>query len=232
MAEPLVLVSTTGHIRHLQLNRAEKMNAANRQMLSELSREMANQIDQMRANRLGEQGQNSNDPLGRPLTGAGNVSPFKDFRRAARAAPAPHLAAGSPGAAAAPVAAEPAAAIPGRPGVPAAPVVGQGGATLVRTSSRTLLFDAGPLRLDGSDLVERVLSPDGDSDVGIWLSCSHKVHDIAFVEYPEKGKLHHCSFLLESWEQVLRAGDIMSMNKVAVDIGPTRHGVTRGCSTP
>lgn len=42
------------------------------QMLSELSREMANQIDQMRANRLGEQGQSSNDPLGRPLTGAGN----------------------------------------------------------------------------------------------------------------------------------------------------------------
>jgi enoyl-CoA hydratase len=37
MSEPLVLVSSTGHIRHLQLNRAEKMNAANRQMLSELS---------------------------------------------------------------------------------------------------------------------------------------------------------------------------------------------------
>ena len=37
--------------------------------------------------------------------------------------------------------------------------VGQGGATLVRTSSRTLLFDAGPLRPDGGDLVERVLAP-------------------------------------------------------------------------
>ncbi len=37
--------------------------------------------------------------------------------------------------------------------------VGQGGATLVRTSSHTLLFDAGPLRPDGSDLVERVLAP-------------------------------------------------------------------------
>ncbi|MEY4997465.1 MAG: hypothetical protein RLY59_869 [Actinomycetota bacterium] len=37
MAEPLVLISTVGHVRHLQLNRAEKMNAANRQMLAELS---------------------------------------------------------------------------------------------------------------------------------------------------------------------------------------------------
>jgi enoyl-CoA hydratase len=37
MPEPLVLVSAAGHIRHLQLNRAEKMNAANRQMLAELS---------------------------------------------------------------------------------------------------------------------------------------------------------------------------------------------------
>lgn len=37
--------------------------------------------------------------------------------------------------------------------------VGQGGATLVMTSSHTLMFDAGPLRPDGSDLVERVLAP-------------------------------------------------------------------------
>ncbi|AYH43794.1 catechol 2,3-dioxygenase [Azoarcus sp. DN11] len=82
----------------------------------------------------------------------------------------------------------------------------------------------------GFYLVERVLTPDGENNAAIWLSCSHKVHDIAFAEYPEKGKLHHCSFLMESWEQVLRAGDIMSMNKVPVDIGPTRHGVTRGCT--
>lgn len=82
----------------------------------------------------------------------------------------------------------------------------------------------------GFYLVERVLTPDGDGNVAIWLSCSHKVHDIAFAEYPEPGKLHHCSFLMESWEQVLRAGDIMSMNLVPVDIGPTRHGVTRGCT--
>jgi len=82
----------------------------------------------------------------------------------------------------------------------------------------------------GFYLVETVQTPDGEGEAAIWLSCSHKVHDIAFAEYPEKGKLHHCSFLLETWEQVLRAGDIMSMNEVRVDIGPTRHGVTRGCT--
>ena len=82
----------------------------------------------------------------------------------------------------------------------------------------------------GFYLVERVLTPDGNANAAIWLSCGQKVHDIAFAEYPEPGKLHHGSFLMESWEQVLRAGDIMSMNLVNVDIGPTRHGVTRGCT--
>ncbi|MCZ4303453.1 catechol 2,3-dioxygenase [Zoogloeaceae bacterium G21618-S1] len=82
----------------------------------------------------------------------------------------------------------------------------------------------------GFYLVERVLTPDGDGNAAIWMSCSHKVHDIAFVEHPEPGKLHHLSFLLETWEEVLRAADILSMNKVPLDIGPTRHGVTRGCT--
>lgn len=80
----------------------------------------------------------------------------------------------------------------------------------------------------GFYLVERVMAPDGETEVALWLSCGQKVHDIAFVENPEPGKLHHCSFLLDSWEKVQRAGDIMSMNDVPVDIGPTRHGITRG----
>lgn len=80
----------------------------------------------------------------------------------------------------------------------------------------------------GFTLVERVLNPEGSDNLIVFLNCSIKSHDIAFAEYPEPGKLHHCSFLMESWEDVLRAGDIMSMHKVPVDIGPTRHGVTRG----
>ncbi|MDX9716370.1 MAG: catechol 2,3-dioxygenase [Thauera sp.] len=80
----------------------------------------------------------------------------------------------------------------------------------------------------GFYLVERILMEDGQTNLAIWMSCSIKAHDIAFVRHPEPGKLHHVSFLLESWEKVLRAADLMSMNKVAIDIGPTRHGVTRG----
>ncbi len=80
----------------------------------------------------------------------------------------------------------------------------------------------------GFYLVEHIVLEDGKTDLAIWLSCSIKAHDIAFVRHAEPGKLHHVSFLLDSWEKVLRAADIMSMNKVSIDIGPTRHGVTRG----
>jgi catechol 2,3-dioxygenase len=80
----------------------------------------------------------------------------------------------------------------------------------------------------GFYLVEHVLLEDGKTDLAIWLSCSTKAHDLAFVRHTEPGKLHHIAFQLESWEKVLRAADIMSMNKVTIDIGPTRHGITRG----
>lgn len=76
--------------------------------------------------------------------------------------------------------------------------------------------------------VEHIVLEDGVTDLAIWLSCSTKAHDVAFVRNAEPGKLHHTAFLLESWERVLRAADIMSMNKVSIDMGPTRHGVTRG----
>jgi catechol 2,3-dioxygenase len=80
----------------------------------------------------------------------------------------------------------------------------------------------------GFYLVEHIVLEDDATDLAIWLSTSIKAHDIAFVRHPEPGKLHHVSFLLESWEKVLRAADIMSMNRISIDIGPTRHGVTRG----
>ncbi len=80
----------------------------------------------------------------------------------------------------------------------------------------------------GFHLTEYVTLPDSDVKGALWLSCSNKAHDIAFVVHPEPGKLHHVSFYMESWERVLRAADILASNDVKVDIGPTRHGITRG----
>jgi catechol 2,3-dioxygenase len=70
----------------------------------------------------------------------------------------------------------------------------------------------------GFYLVEHILLEDGKTDLAIWLSCSTKAHDIALVRNEEPGKLHHTAFLLDSWEKVLRAADLMSMNRV------DRHG--------
>lgn len=80
----------------------------------------------------------------------------------------------------------------------------------------------------GFGLVEHALLEDGKTDLAKWLSCGIKAHDIAMVRHGEPDKLHHVSFLLDTWEQVLRAADLMSMHRVSIDIGPTRHGITRG----
>ena len=81
----------------------------------------------------------------------------------------------------------------------------------------------------GFGIAEQVMArPNGDFMIGAFLTCSNKAHDVAFIRQPVKGKFHHASFLLGTWEQVLRAGDILSRNKTSIDIGPTRHGITRG----
>ncbi len=75
-------------------------------------------------------------------------------------------------------------------------------------------------------LAERVDMPDGL--LAIWLTCGMKAHDIAFVKHPEPGKLHHVSFDLENWQSVGHAADIITRYDISIDIGPTRHGITRG----
>lgn len=80
--------------------------------------------------------------------------------------------------------------------------------------------------------VERVV-PDLDHSehsLATWLSTGNRGHDIAILGGPEgsNGKLHHFAFQLGDWSDVLRAADIMSMDDVPLDIGPTRHGITRG----
>ena len=71
------------------------------------------------------------------------------------------------------------------------------------------------------------VGPEGAFQLASFLSCSSKPHDIAFVGGPTPG-LHHISFFLDSWHDVLKAGDVMAKNKVRIDVAPTRHGITRG----
>lgn len=79
----------------------------------------------------------------------------------------------------------------------------------------------------GFDLAEQVLDDEGTRIAG-FLTVGMKAHDVAFIEHPEPGKLHHVSFYLDTWEDVLRAADLISMTDTSLDIGPTRHGLTHG----
>jgi catechol 2,3-dioxygenase len=72
-----------------------------------------------------------------------------------------------------------------------------------------------------------VVGPNGAFQLAAFLSVSNKAHDIAFVGGPRPG-IHHCSFYLDSWHDVLKAADIMGKRKVKIDVAPTRHGITRG----
>ena len=63
--------------------------------------------------------------------------------------------------------------------------------------------------------------------IGTWLTCGDSPHDLACIKGPDN-KLHHFAYHLEDWSAILRAGDIFSMDDVPIDIGPTRHGITRG----
>lgn len=81
----------------------------------------------------------------------------------------------------------------------------------------------------GFQLSEQVVDREnGNLRVAAFLACSMKAHDIALVRHPEKGKFHHASFYLDTWGDVLRAADLISMHDIALDIGPTRHGLTHG----
>ena len=79
----------------------------------------------------------------------------------------------------------------------------------------------------GFSLSEIGSAPDGQAIIN-FLTCSNKPHDVAFVPHPEKGKFHHCAFLVEDWKDIGHAADLMARYDVPVDIGPTRHGATRG----
>lgn len=80
----------------------------------------------------------------------------------------------------------------------------------------------------GFFLTEQVtVGPGGAIQAATWLARTTTPHDLAFVGGPRMG-LHHISFFLDEWNDVLKAADVMAKNKVKLDVTPQRHGITRG----
>lgn len=78
----------------------------------------------------------------------------------------------------------------------------------------------------GFRLTEQVIDGHGHQ-LGVWLERSHTPHDLAIITGPNGG-LHHFAFWLDSWSDIGRAADILAYNGIQIDVGPTRHGITRG----
>jgi len=78
----------------------------------------------------------------------------------------------------------------------------------------------------GFRLTEQLLDGDGHQ-VATWMERSHSPHDLAVVSGPNGG-LHHFAFWLDDWDHVRKSADILAYNGISIDVGPTRHGITRG----
>lgn len=83
----------------------------------------------------------------------------------------------------------------------------------------------------GFRLTEQIVAGPGHTvQAAAFLARTTTPHDIAFVGGPTVG-LHHCSFFLDEWADVLKAADVLGKNKVKIDVTPQRHGITRGATS-
>ncbi|MCS0631240.1 catechol 2,3-dioxygenase [Telluria mixta] len=80
------------------------------------------------------------------------------------------------------------------------------------------------------DMTERLEDVDTKASLSIFVSCSTKPHDIAFVVQPEPNRFHHVSFLLESVSDLVHAGDLIGKYRIPVEVNSNRHGITRGAT--
>jgi catechol 2,3-dioxygenase len=85
----------------------------------------------------------------------------------------------------------------------------------------TAVFDFYP-----TEKVQTSLDADAHT-IATWMTSNNQIHQLACLEGPQ-GKLHHFAFRLGDWNDVGRAADLFAMDDVPIDIGPTRHGITRG----
>lgn len=86
------------------------------------------------------------------------------------------------------------------------------------------------VKVFGFNLTEELQDHETRAPLASFVSCGNKPHDIAFVAQPENEKLHHISFLLDSVNDLYHAADLMGKYDIPIDVGPNRHGITRGAT--
>jgi catechol 2,3-dioxygenase len=81
----------------------------------------------------------------------------------------------------------------------------------------------------GFRVSEQILDPAGHA-VASFLFRTNKAHDIAIVHGPA-GRFHHLAFHLDDWSEVKRAAELLAQHQQIVEVPPSQHGITRGCTT-
>jgi catechol 2,3-dioxygenase len=79
-------------------------------------------------------------------------------------------------------------------------------------------------------LSEKLIDHETGASLVVFLTCSNKPHDIAFVLQPEPNRFHHVAFLLMSENDVMHAADMIGKYRIPVEVGLNRHGITRGAT--
>ncbi len=111
---------------------------------------------------------------------------------------------------------------PGRPGVISPPRMDHLLLTAEEVGEATQFY----MDVLGFRITEQLLDGNGHQ-MATWMERSHSPHDLAIVHGPNGG-LHHFAYWLDDWDDVRDAADILAYNGIQLDVGPTRHGITRG----
>ncbi|WP_018466294.1 catechol 2,3-dioxygenase [Calidithermus timidus] len=78
----------------------------------------------------------------------------------------------------------------------------------------------------GMKVTEQIVFSGGDEQ-GVWLTSNNKTYDVAITKdhLGAKGRFHHCTYAVDSREEVLRAADICLEHGVRIETGPHKHAI-------
>ena len=78
----------------------------------------------------------------------------------------------------------------------------------------------------GMKVTEQIIFSGGDEQ-GVWLTSNNKTYDIAITKDHRgaRGRFHHCTYAVDSREEVLRAADICLEHGVFIETGPHKHAI-------